>query len=195
MREKARASHKRAMSLLAAGDDGSLRYASLELRYCIEYLLLDRLRSYIEYLDDAAMLKWTPKDILRELLKADPDADKRLTLAVGLEATPGEPAKTMHVLGEDRRLKLKWASGNWNALGSFLHAPTLEQQKIGKAPTVETIKKRASEIADHLANILDTPVSNVTGGEVYELACPECQTTTRRLVPLHIDYDSLAESG
>lgn len=182
MRTKAIRCHQRALALLAIGDDPSVRYAALELRYCIEYLLLDRLKSYMEYLDDSAMSKWTPKQIVKQLLEVDPNADQTVTLAVGIETTFNEPASDMHILGEDRRLKLKWANSNWNALGSFLHAPSLEQLQSGQSASPDVRKTRTEEIAEHLGHALASPISNLAGGAIYEFDCPECKKTTRRLV-------------
>lgn len=182
MRYKARDCLERAKTLLANGGEDALRYASIELRFCIEYLLLDRLNSYREYLDDEAMSRWTPSKIVREMLNIDPDADKTAQISIGIEETYGVPAKEMHWLGEDRRLKLKWASESWNALGNFLHAPSLQQLQDQKVVSEQTKRNKAQEIADHLTHVLAAHVWNVVGRPTYEYTCTECDTHTRRMI-------------
>ena len=55
---------ERARKLLATGDECSVRYACLELRFCIEYVTYDQLVAYLAEVDDDAVRKWTPKQII-----------------------------------------------------------------------------------------------------------------------------------
>jgi hypothetical protein len=72
------------------------------------------------------------------MLEVDPKADRTSTIAIGREEEWGQLSKDMKVLGEDRRFTLKWANRSDNALGNFLHVPTLHQMETGKAPDHDT---------------------------------------------------------
>jgi hypothetical protein len=179
-RHLARESLKRARPLIASSNEEEVRYGCLELRLCIEYLVLDRFKQYQEYIDDEASRKWTPKKVIEEMLENDPYSDTNATIAVGLEKEYGVASDDMKVLGEDRRLKLKWANENWQALSSFLHSPSLEQLSKGSLPSLQTRRARAAAVSEHLSHVLDARVWGVTGGAIYELACGDCGKVTKR---------------
>jgi len=128
-----------AKSLITKDDDESLKYASLELRFCIEYITYSQLLIYLNEVPNETFKKWTPKSIISDLITVDPDADKSVLIFGGIEDKKGIHASKMHFLGEDRRFSLKWANKQHNALGNFLHAPTLQQIEKGEAPTKDKI--------------------------------------------------------
>lgn len=179
MRNSARKKLEKARELIARGDICSLRYACLELRFCIEYLTYANLQSYIAEVPDHAVRKWTPKQVISTLLEVDPNADKSSTVSIGLEKTQGIPAEDMQMLGEDIRFSLKWANSRHNALGNFLHAPTLYQIEKSEFANEETIHKKATEIAEELDKILSSPIFNVNFGQFYEFTCT-CGTQIKR---------------
>jgi DNA-directed RNA polymerase subunit RPC12/RpoP len=180
LRQKARDALARARELLAAGDEPSVRHACLELRFCIEYVTYDHLVAYLAEVPDDTVKKWTPKQVIDALRDVDPNADQTVAIAVGLEDEPGVPAKDMQWLGEDRRFSVRWANANHNALGNFLHAPTLEQIESGKVASLSTMLKKATEVVDTLTAILDSTVFRVNFGQFYQLDCPECGKTIKR---------------
>lgn len=180
-RQAAASAHRRAAILLEQPDEQSVRYACLELRTSLEYLLYDRLRTYKPFLDEEAIGKWTPKEVLTALLDVDPSADTSITFSIGREEVPGEPSKDMKVLGTDKRLKLRWANSRWHALSSFLHAPTLQQLEGGRVPDVAVMRKRAVEVFAHLDIVLKARVWNLQFGENFTLECLECRVVTKRL--------------
>ncbi|MBX9945825.1 MAG: hypothetical protein K2Y40_17210, partial [Reyranella sp.] len=90
----------RAKLLLAAGDEQSIRYACLELRLAIEYIVLDLFRRHLDESPEDVAWKWTPRQVIAELLEIDPLVDRSSTISIGEEATPGVPASQMRILGE-----------------------------------------------------------------------------------------------
>jgi hypothetical protein len=64
----------------------------------------------------------------------------------------------MKVMGEDRRFTLRWANRSHNALGNFLHAPTLHQLETGNVPDHGTMREKAEEIAAAIEHTLATPI-------------------------------------
>lgn len=178
-RHEAKCCLDRAKSLIAQDDESSIRYACLELRFAIEYLVYQHLEAYFEELGDEAMQKWTPKQVMQEMLAVDPQADQSAMIAIGIEETYGVPAENMSFIGEDRRFSLKWANSNHNALGNFLHAPTLYQLSSGNTPTKEKLRKKINDIFNTLKGIASSPFFNVNFGEFYTLKC-ECGRNIKR---------------
>jgi hypothetical protein len=89
MRHVARECVSRAKKLIALGDEPSVRHACLELRFAIEYITYDQLQAYFKEVSDDALKKWTPKQVISEMLEVDPQADRSSTISVGLEHTYG----------------------------------------------------------------------------------------------------------
>lgn len=176
MRHAARECVSRAKDLIAHGDEASARHACLELRFAIEYITYDQLESYLKEVLNDALKKWTPKQVISELLEVDPQADQSVTVAVGLEHTFGvSPSpEEMQLLGEDRRFSLRWANKNHNVLGNFLHAPTMYQIESGVSQTSASIIKKATQVSEECEKILNSPVFNVNFGQFFEFKCTDC---------------------
>jgi len=160
---------ERARKLLAAGDEWSVRYACLELRFCIEYVTFDQLVAYLAEVDGDALKKWTPKQIIDTLREVDPAADRSRSVAFGLGDDGAPPADRRWM--EDRRFSGEWANANHNALGNFLHASTLEQIESGRVVPLTTMVRKATSVAEMLASILSSPVFHANFGVFYELEC------------------------
>lgn len=178
-RHNARECLDRAKKLIAQGDVYSMRYACLELRFAIEHLVYQHLVTYYEELGDEAMKKWTPKQVIQELLAIDPHADRSTTIAVEIEESYGVPSNTMKVIGEDRRFSLKWANSNHNALGNFLHAPTLLQINSNTTPKIEKMSEKIHNIVNAVEYILSSPIISFNFGKFYTLEC-ECGIKIKR---------------
>jgi DNA-directed RNA polymerase subunit RPC12/RpoP len=88
----------------------------------------------------------------------------------------------MRILGQDRRFSMKWANKNHNALGNYLHAPTMSQIEEGKVPTAVMMAEKATEVANECEQILNSPVFNVNFGHFFEFDCTDCNTHIRRRV-------------
>jgi len=84
--------------LLAVGDESSVRYACLELRFSIEYLTYDQLKVHLDEMPDDSVKRWSPKQVIESVLEVAPDADKSVTIAVGVEPAPGVAATQMQSL-------------------------------------------------------------------------------------------------
>lgn len=178
MRLRARDCLDRAKMHLA--DSNELRYACLELRFCIEYLAIDRLQAYLVEVPNDALKKWTPRAIISEILDVDPNGDRSISLAIGIGSTSGASQAAAPIqLGEDRRFTMKWANKNYNTLSNFLHAPTLFQIELGADPKIEVMRTRVSEIIAELAAVLASPIQNVNFGNFFETIC-SCGTAIKR---------------
>src|SRR6202043_2148532 len=90
---------QKAKALLASGGDDELRYAALEMRYCIEHLFYRLIPLYEQDLPDSVPRKWKPAEIIDMLVDIDPGVEHPQTISFGFESAPGVPADKMYVLG------------------------------------------------------------------------------------------------
>ena len=182
MRQAAGECVARARKLIAQNDEALARHACLELRFAIEYITYSQLEAYRKELPDEALKKWTPKQLIAEMQEVDRYADKSSHIRVGKEhayAVP-PPREEMQSVGEDRRFSLKWANKNHNALGNFLHVPTVHQIESGAVPTLEKIIGKANDVADACENILSSPLFNTNFGNFLNFDCIGCNTAIKR---------------
>lgn len=169
-RGRAREHVAEARARLAEAGEAAARQACLALRMAIEALTYQNLLAYLAETPNSVMAQWTPKKVMDELLAADPHADQSATVFIGLQAAPGEPSEDMQFVGEDRRFTVKWGNKAHNALGSFLHEPTIRQTEQGKATEADA-RLKAAEIADELDRILATALFGVNIGEFISFEC------------------------
>jgi predicted RNA-binding Zn-ribbon protein involved in translation (DUF1610 family) len=142
---------KKATALLATGDDDDLTYACLELRKCLEAYAYDLLTGYLTEAPMRLIEKtWQADKVVKELLAIDPESAMSSTVNVQRSATETEPAGRARKLGEDRRLSVDYVHKNFQALGSFLHAPMIRQSVASS----EAQRKRAVEIRDTFSKLL-----------------------------------------
>ena len=163
-----------------AENEETLRYAALELRYCIEHVVFDQLQSYLEEVPDEALRKWTPRDIISELLEVDPNADKSSSFSVALEATYGVPGEPFRSLGTDRRFSIKWANKTHQSLSNLLHAPTLAQLESGHHIAASGVRERLKPVIAELDDVLSSPIFGANFGNFFCFKCELCNTEFRR---------------
>lgn len=136
----------------------------------IEALTYQNLQAYLAETPNSVMELWSPKKVMEELLAADPNADKSATVFLGVQKTQGVPSDDMQFLGEDRRFTQKWGNKAHNALGSFLHEPTIRQNDTGKATEADA-RSKAADIADELDRMLATGLFDVNMGHFICFGC------------------------
>lgn len=185
MRQRAFEAIARARSELESGDRNRLHYAALELRFALEALTYDLASLYTDELPKSEIEAWQPRKVMEALLAVDPDADKEVTIAVGLEVTPGEPAPEMHVFGQEKKVTLKGIKAHYAALGNFLHAPTLRQISEG-GHDYDKMRSRCIAVLDYLADIKDSPIWHVSAGFNAEAQCCRCESMVRRRIPFGV---------
>lgn len=184
-RQRARESLARAKLEMETNGDERLRYAALELRMAIEAVTYERAQSYSKELPPSAYRTWQPKKLMDVLLEIEPNADKGGSVAMGREDVYGEPAKEMTSLGSERVFDLPAIKANYDALGSFLHTPTLKQLEDGGGSDMVRLRQRCSDIVQKLEAVLSSPIFNVNFGSFATIQCmdPECNHTIRKRIP------------
>lgn len=183
-RRRAREALARAREELASGSDARLHYAALELRMAIECLTYERAQSYESELPPTEYDTWQPGKLMKELLEIDPDADASRTLAFGIEEVPGEPAKEMKTLGAEKIFNLAAIRKSYDALGSYLHQPTLRQLNNGGHDLIKG-REKCEGIVGQLAEVLSSPIFNVNFGNFTTFQCMNdgCTRTIRKRMP------------
>jgi hypothetical protein len=82
---------------------------------------------YLSEVPLRAVETWQPDKVLKELLAIDPKSASSYTLSMQRSASETEAAGSWMQLGEDRRLPVDYLRKTYQALGSFLHVPTIRQ--------------------------------------------------------------------
>lgn len=189
-RSRARNALASAKSELASDEDQRLKYAALELRMAIESVTYDRATAYKSEFPPHEYETWQPKKVMLVLLEIDSSADTDSSLSFGIEPSPGQTPEVMKYLGAEVVFNLQTIKKHYDALGSYLHAPSLKQINSGKHPDYRKMRTRCEEIASVLERVLSSPVFNSTFGMFSSFDCCECNVRIRRRIPR--DSDSFA---
>jgi len=182
-RSVARSCLARARLELAAEEAFRGRYAALELRMAMEALTYDRAKAYEAEIPPNELSTWQPRKLMELLIEIDPRAGNDSSLSFGSEETPGVAATKMHFLGSEKVLSLAVLKKHYDALGSFLHLPTLKQMEGGGDIDWTKVRMRCDEIASAVEEAVASPVFNITFGEFSQIACAECGQPVRKRVP------------
>ncbi len=160
----------RAKVELESADPERLKYAALELRMAIEAITYDRAQSYRDELPPSEYETWQPKELMLQLLEIDPMAGMTRRVSMGRQDVMGVPAQKMTLLGTESVFGLALIRKYYDALGSYLHSPTLKTiEKKGEHDLVR-MKHKCSVILQRLGVVLS---SNFTSnfGAFAEFKC------------------------
>lgn len=153
-RDRARQHTQSATELMETGDDNLLQLVALRLRMAIECFAYELLQSLQDEIDDATMVSWQPGRLIKELKEIDSGIERDRSISVGVEEVPGESAKESRSLGRDARLSATWIDKHWNALGGYLHEPTIKQHKDGKLFNAGTARSKIAEVSGEIDRVL-----------------------------------------
>ncbi len=170
---------EKATALLATGDDDDLTYACLELRKSLEAYAYSLLQRYLSEVPLRAVETWQADKVLKELLAIDPKSASSYTLSMQRSASETDAAGPWVQLGEDRRLPVDYLRKTYQALGSFLHVPTIRQS--GGSGNLARARERAVEVHERLSKILAPAriIGNLSTG-IYHFNCTECEAPIAR---------------
>lgn len=184
-RQRARDSVARARAEMGCGDSERLKYVALELRMAIEAVTYERAQSYKADLPPSMYLTWQPKRLMQELLEIEPLADKSASIAFGIEEVPGQPAKEMTYLGAEKVFDLKAIKTHYDALGSYLHMPTMKQIQDKGGLDIEKLRGHCIEILNSLEAVLSSSVFNINFSRFSSIDCMNegCGKPVRKRIP------------
>lgn len=179
-RHEARQSLARAKALLATNDEASLRYAALDLRMTMEAVVYDKMGAYKAEIPQIEYETWQPTKVLKALLEIDPKADQSVTIAMGIEDTPGVPAPQMSLLGTETPLSHKTLRGNYDAISNYLHMPTIKQFATKGGADMIRLRERCEALVTALDAVLEGSLFNVSIGQFTVFDCFRCGKEIRK---------------
>jgi hypothetical protein len=194
-RQIARECVTRAKVELAINDPNRLRYGALELRDAMEALTYDRALAFREYIPPDEYKTWQPRKLMLVLVDIDPSIGTTSTISFGLQEERGKPAprENMKVLGTDVVLTLADLKTHYDAIGSFLHMPSLNQLQSGKVPQSPRLREHCEAVVRLVEKVLGSQLWNTFSGVIVTLdECmnEDCKKPIRKRMPL--GKDSLA---
>ena len=167
-------SFERAKKLLRKSTEQLLIYAAIELRFCLEYITYDRARAYRDEIPNFDRLDWQPRRLMIELLELDPFADAEMSISIGIQEARGRPSKDLQSLGTDRPITLKVLKQHYDALGSFLHAPTLKKMSRS-SQSGGTLRQRCENLVADLETVLSSEVWGLKVPLSHRFDCLRCK--------------------
>lgn len=182
-RYTARRSLQRAKAELSASDDHRLYYAALEIRFAMEAITYGRMYAYRDHIPPSEYRTWQPRKVFEMLLEIDPNVSTGVSLAVGVEQKYGVPAEEMQSLGTEIVLTKKNLKEHYDAIGSYLHVPTLAQVDNNDRNLVK-LRNRCEQCIIMLESILSSPIWNVKFGKNFSFNCFRCNVLLTRWLPL-----------
>jgi hypothetical protein len=181
----------RAKALLAEEDDSLLRYICLELRFCLEAITYDKLRTYIKRIPEEVLETWQPPQAMRALLEFEPDADQDFSIRISPETKSGVPTGEWTHLGVHHIFKLSWLRKTYNKLGNFLHVPTPRVQRgASQQQSPAQLRKAIEEIIAELEPIVASSLDSSLA-MVVEFQCSVCNNKVFR----NLDSEQIPQSS
>jgi hypothetical protein len=136
---------KRAKKLIDTGTQEALRYAALELRYCIEAICYDKVRLYEKQIPQTVIDTWQPRKLIEALEQFDPHLNEESQFVLYPEGPDGKRGKGV-LLGKQTPIGPSILKKHYYKLGSLLHVPT---------PSKRTQTASQNETASYLRSLTD----------------------------------------
>tara|TARA_R110001606_G_scaffold3844_7_gene18611 strand:- start:12999 stop:13808 length:810 start_codon:yes stop_codon:yes gene_type:complete len=165
---------ERAKELLCSESEINHIYACLELRFCIEAIVYQKLLHGIDSIPNTIIEEWRPNKALKMLKEIDEFADGNLSLSINSSISITPPIDGWLKLGDQKLPKtVQWLAKSYNTLGNLLHL---------KQPSKIT-QKNKKNIIDTITPIMDELEQLIQGNLVISLknnnikinSCPVCK--------------------
>jgi len=168
----------RAKEAVARGTDTDVRYACLELRFCLEALTYKKLQEYSDRVPLELLRTWQPRTVMRALLEREPEAMQKHTTRI-FQQEPDGARGALVFEGRQVPLTLETVTEYYDRLGSYLHVPTVAKQRDPKALRIWYDKLRSS-LNDLVTALEPVVASTFSGhiGEVFTFDCLVCNKPT-----------------
>jgi hypothetical protein len=167
----------RIKTLSVSGNAASLRYACLELRFCMEGVTYEKLRAYASRLPPEVLSRWQPPQAVAALLELEDEAGHEYTVAI--EVRRGETAGPVQVMGEHWTFATAWLRKHYNKLGNFFHVPN-ENAPSRSQPQIDP-----QELREYLESVVVECERVVESSRTFTLAPTvefNCQLYRRKMV-------------
>ena len=169
---------------IASGDESRLPYAALRLRMALEALTYERAHAYREFLAPGQCEAWQPKRIIDTLLAIDPHADQGRALYMDPTREGKAHPWGMIRIGIEHVVGVRTLRKHYDALGSFLHLPTIRQlrQKQGCDPMA--LRKHCQGVIEAVDKALSSTIFNVVPAVPIDFPCERCGESIKRRAPV-----------
>ncbi|HBY85597.1 MAG TPA: hypothetical protein DEO86_06955 [Colwellia sp.] len=145
-------------------------YACLELRFCIEAIVYQKLLHGIKNIPSSIVETWQPQKAVKMLSEIDELTTGDCKIEFNLTKKDTPPKDGWLLLGEQKIPPVKWLAKNYNKLGNFLH---LVEPKKAQNEEVREIKETISPIAEQLKEYVKGDlVLTINNIEINQ--CPVC---------------------
>ena len=178
-RQLAKLHLEEAKANLETDDPVRLRSSALALRMVIEALTYERVSLYRDDMPPNHDT-WQPRKLMAELLQIDPHADQSSALWYGIEPSPGEQPEKMTFLGTEQVIGQETIKKHYDALGSYLHVPTIKRLAEGKEHDLNRLRERCRSISEVLEKVIDSRVWNVQMRTTTSIDCAGCGNVIQR---------------
>jgi len=184
-RSLAKEALKRAKAELATSQVERIKYAALELRFAMEAVTYDRAQAFKSEISPEEYKTWQPRKLMQVLHDIDPMLGMSASIAVGIEEFHGvePPPEKMQFLGTDKVLTLADLKGHYDAVGNYLHVPSLAQLMKSGMPDQGRLRSRCEAVIAALEAVLASPVWNSTIGNFVHFECIRCKKPVRKRMP------------
>ena len=179
-RHKARQYLEAAEAKMSSGQEEDLLDAALRLRMAMEALTYERAKIYKDDLGPHGMETWQPRRLMQRMLEIDPQADASGDLHMGAEPSFGEKPETMRFMGRDNVLNLKTLKKHYDALGSYLHVPTISKWTASRGHDFAKLRSRCDALVEAMHVVLSSSVWNVDFKQSGSTDCSNCNAPMRR---------------
>jgi DNA-directed RNA polymerase subunit RPC12/RpoP len=162
----------RAKTLMAAGDAASLRYACLELRFCIEAVTYDKRRAYASRLPPDVLSIWQPPQVMKALIELEGEAKDEYIVAIGRMGS----SQPMQVMGKHRTFGTRWLRKHYNKLGSYLHVRNAPGQS---QVDPQELRSDLESVVEECARVVESSLTlTLDPGGIVEYDCQLCGRKT-----------------
>lgn len=179
-RSETRTHLKDAKSALGKSGAAEARSAALSLRMCMESLTYERAKLYKDDLPQDKYETWQPIKLMTQMIEIDPSADAEMSLSIGKQPNLEEAPSEMHYVGTEKPLNLKTIKEHYNAIGSYLHVPTMKQLQEGKFRNEASLRKRCEVIIKEIEASLSSTMWNLDFKQSATMDCSCGEMLTRR---------------
>lgn len=162
---------QRAMDLLNSDNMVEHVYACLELRFCIEAIVYQKLLHGIDGLPNTIVETWQPNKALKMLIEFDRLSGSDCVIEVHLSNSSEPPKEGWIKLGEQKFPPVQWINKSYNKLGNFLH---LVEPKKAEKSADKNIKSEVLDIAEELGNFVKGNIL-LSFNNLDIKQCPACK--------------------
>ncbi|WP_289169883.1 hypothetical protein [uncultured Pseudoalteromonas sp.] len=161
---------KRANKLLISDSSIDHYYACLELRFCIEAIVYQKLLHGINKFPKPIVETWQPHKAMKMLEEIDNFATSSCVVHFNLAQTKEPPKEGWNKLGEQKIPKVKWLAKSYNKLGNFLHlAEPSKSVKQESRNVREKVGQIAKDLEPYMSGNLVLTINHIELG-----CCPVC---------------------